>query len=135
MLAQHTEHPHQATGAHAAGVVVGDHRFVGGDPQLPHGPGERLGTGQRMATHIRAGFGREVLVEVHEHRAGQVAGLVGLQPGPPVQVPPHVAEDHVATAGGEVGQRSGVEDRSDSRGVHGRSLSHAPDGNLIGNLA
>ena len=75
LVARGAQHPHQARGHDAAGVVVRDHRRVVADPGAAHAFREHVGIRQRVAAVPRVGRRGQPAVEVDEHGAGQVAGL------------------------------------------------------------
>ena len=79
----HPQHPHQPRGDGAALVVVGDDRVAVADPELAHPAREDLRVGQRVASLPRARGRGEPVVELDEHRAGQVAALVAARPERP----------------------------------------------------
>ena len=95
LLAEDAQHPDQPAGAHSPAVVVGHDCVVGPYAESPECVGEVLGRGKRVAAGPSAGRCRHVGVEVDEDRPGNVSGLVGLTPRPPVEVPAHVAEHEV----------------------------------------
>ena len=61
----------------------------------------------------------EVGMEVHEHRAGDVAGVVGGAVGPTGQRPAHVEHDRRVVTGERVGQLVAGDQGGDQRGCHG----------------
>ena len=92
-MAERPQHPHQAAGSPATGVVVGHDDGVVTDPEPAHRRRKLLGRWQRVASR-RGGAGPgQIVVEVDEAGAGDVTGLVRGATGSPVEVPPHVGED------------------------------------------
>src|SRR5699024_9816753 len=99
---ERAEHPHQATGRGAGGVVVGDDRGALGDPGAAQRGREVLGFGQRVPARVGAGGGGELDVEVEVHSAGQVPGQVGVVSLRAVERPAHVEQVEGAPTGGGV---------------------------------
>jgi len=76
VVAGGAEHPDQAGGHHAPGVVIGHDDVVVSDAELGHARGERLRVGERVAAVFGAGRTRERAIKVDEDRAGEVPGLI-----------------------------------------------------------
>ncbi len=93
---RHPQHPDQPGRDRAPGVVVSHDRAVVGDPEPGHAVREDGRIGQRVPARLRAGRAGEPAVEIHEHRARQVPGSVGVAARAAVQVPADVGEQHVA---------------------------------------
>jgi len=96
---EQAQHPDEASGVGAAGVVVGDDDRVVADAGLGHARGEGVRAGQRVASLLGRRRRGQPRRQVDEHRPRQVAGQVDLVAVAAVQVPAHVGDDGVRVLG------------------------------------
>ena len=118
LLPQGTQHPHQAGGGGAVGVVVGDDAGVLVHPEAAQGRGEVRGLRQRVTADGGPSPGGELGVEVDPVGARQMTGEMGVAAGGAVEGPAHVEQAHGVPALQDLVEAGGVDDRVERRG-HG----------------
>ena len=121
VVSEMAERPPQAGREHGRHVVIGHDPRVVPDSEPAESLGEVRGGGQGMASVPPGLRGREILLEVREYGARDVAFAVpGPAPGRVEQVAPDVHDDELRVTGGEApAQPAGGDDRTE-RGRHGR---------------